>query len=72
MPITTVFIPGIHCSSCAALMKDVSSEFPQIKTIDVNVTAKTVTLDHDENFDMKKWTEEIESLDTKYRILPRS
>lgn len=65
---TTVSIPGIHCASCAALIKDVSSEFPSIKNINVDVDTKKVTLDHDENFDMKKWIQEIESLDPKYKV----
>ena len=65
---TVVSIPGIHCASCAALIKDVSSEFPSIKQVDVDIGTKNVTLDHDETFDMKKWTEEIEALDPKYKI----
>lgn len=65
-----VSIPGIHCVSCAALIKDVSSEFPSIKSIDVDLETKKVTLAHDESFDMKKWTEEIETLDPKYKIHP--
>ena len=69
---TTVSIPGIHCASCAALIKDVSSEFPSIKTIDVDIDTKKVTLDHDESFDMQKWTSEIEALDPKYKIHPTS
>lgn len=67
----TIFsIPGIHCASCAALIKDVSSEFPSIKTVDVDVDTKKVTLDHDERLDMQKWTEEIESLGETYKVLP--
>lgn len=65
---TTVSIPGIHCSSCAALIKDVSSEFPSIKNVDVDVDTKKVTLEHDESFDQQKWTEEIEALDEKYKV----
>jgi copper chaperone CopZ len=65
---TTVSIPGIHCASCAALIKDVSSEFPSIKNIDVDVDTKKVTLEHDESFDQQKWTEEIEALDEKYKV----
>ena len=67
---TTVFIPGIHCASCVALIKDVSSEFPTIKRVDVNIDTKKVTLDHDPDFDLAKWSEEIESLDEKYKIHP--
>jgi copper chaperone CopZ len=70
MLITKVSIPGIHCASCAALIKDVSSEFPAIKQTAVDIETKEVTLDHDEGFDMQKWTEEIESLDEKYKVHP--
>ncbi len=69
---TTVSIPGMHCASCAALIKDVSSEFPSIKSINVDVDTKNVTLNHDESFDMQKWATEIEALDPKYKILPTS
>jgi copper chaperone CopZ len=65
---TIVSIPGIHCPSCAALIKDVSGEFPSIKNINVDVDTKKVTLDHDDDFDMQKWSQEIESLDPKYKI----
>lgn len=70
MPITKVSIPGIHCASCATLIKDVSGEFPSIKSVDVDVDAKHVTLEHDESFNMQKWVEEIEALDPKYTIQP--
>jgi len=69
---TTVSIPGIHCSGCATLIKDVSSEFPAITNADVNLDTKIVTLDHGEDFDMQKWTQEIEELDEKYKIHPVS
>ena len=65
---TTVSIPGIHCPSCAALIKDVSSEFLAIKSVSVDVDTKKVILDHDESFDMQQWSAEIESLDPKYKI----
>lgn len=61
-------IPGIHCASCAALIKDVSGEFPAIKNVDVDIDTKKVTLDHDESFDKQKWTAEIEALDPKYKV----
>lgn len=65
---TIVSIPGIHCASCAALIKDVSGEFPSIKTITVDIDSKKVTLDHDEGLDMQKWIQEIEALDEKYKV----
>ncbi len=72
MPTTKVSIPGIHCEACAKLIKDVSSENVQIKNVDVDLNTKTVTLDHEADFDLKKWSEEIESLDEKYKIQPSS
>ena len=66
---TIVSIPGMHCASCATLIKDVSSEFPSLKKVDVDLSAKTVTLDHDEHFDRQQWTEEIESLGDTYKII---
>jgi copper chaperone CopZ len=67
---TTVSIPGIHCASCAALIKDVSGDFPAVTHIDVDIDAKTVTLDHDDRFDQRDWIREIEALDPKYAVHP--
>ncbi len=66
---TTVSIPGIHCTACAALIKDVSSEFAYIHSVDVDVDTKKVTLEHEENFDLQQWKKEIESLDPKYAVI---
>jgi len=68
MKTITVSIPGIHCDACSMLIKDVSSEFPAIANVEVDIATKQVTLEHDENFDVQKWKEEIESLDEKYKI----
>lgn len=66
---TSVSIPGIHCASCAALIKDVSSDFPAITNINVDIEKKTVSLEHEEVLDMKKWKEEIEALGETYKIV---
>ncbi|MBI5413735.1 heavy-metal-associated domain-containing protein [Candidatus Peregrinibacteria bacterium] len=65
---TTVSIPGMHCNSCAALVKDVSSEFPAIKNVNIDIATKRVELDHSEELDMNAWTREIESLGEKYKV----
>ena len=65
---TTVSIPGIHCTSCATLIKDVCAEFPAIKKVDIDLASKQVTIVHDEQFDLPQWSLEIESLDPKYKI----
>ncbi len=70
--ITTISIPGIHCASCAALIKDVSSEFPDITNVTVDLATKIVTIDHNERLNLQKWTQEIESLDLKYKVQPAS
>ena len=70
MPTTKVSIPGIHCAGCAKLIKDVASDYPLITNVDVDLNTKTVTLDHDPDFDLTKWSEEIESLDEKYKVHP--
>ena len=58
----------MHCASCAALIKDISSEFPSIRNIDIDVVSKKVTIEHTEEFDAQKWTQEVESLDEKYKV----
>ncbi len=70
MPTTKVSIPGIHCEGCAKLIKDVSGDYPLLNSVDVDLNAKIVTLDHGPDFDLAKWSEEIESLDEKYKIHP--
>ncbi len=70
MPTTKVSIPGIHCEGCAKLIKDVASDYPLITNVDVDLNTKTVTLEHDPDFDLTKWSEEIESLDEKYKVHP--
>ncbi len=70
MPTTEVSIPGIHCASCAALIKDVSSEFPEITNVAVDVESKKVTLEHDDSFDISTWKAEIEALGGTYKVTP--
>ena len=68
MPTTTLHIPGLHCASCVNLVKDVSGAFQGITTVNVDLSAKKVTLEHSDIFDLQKWTEEIESLGDAYRV----
>lgn len=65
---TTLSIPGMHCESCISLIKDVSSEFPSIQNINVNLETKRIELDHAEDFDFAAWSKEVESLGEKYKI----
>ncbi len=68
MTTTTVSIPGIHCAACATLIKDVSSEFPQIQQANVDIETKNVTIEHDDSFDLAAWTAEIENLGDTYKV----
>lgn len=72
MPATKVSISGIHCEACVKLIKDVSSDHPLLTNVNVDLPAKIVTLDHEPDFDLAKWSEEIEALGEKYtvRLLP--
>lgn len=65
---TMVQIPGIHCESCAKLIKSVSAEYPQIKNVDVDMDSKKITLDHSDDFDLAKWVNEVESLGDSYAV----
>lgn len=65
---TIVSIPGIHCASCAAMIKDISSEFPEIKNVNVDVQTKKVTIEHEESFNLSKWKAEIETLGDAYKV----
>lgn len=65
---STFKIPGIHCAGCANLIRDVSSEFPAIKNVAVDIESKQVELEHEESLDMKKWAEEIEALGEQYKV----
>lgn len=67
---TRVSIPGMHCASCASLIKDVTSEFPAVTDVDVNLDTKIVTLTHDESFDLDGWKGEVHSLGDTYAVLP--
>lgn len=62
----------MHCASCAAMIKDISSEFPEIKNVAVDVQTKKVTLEHDDAFNVGKWQAEIEALGEPYKVHPAS
>ena len=53
---TKVSIPGIHCASCAAMIKDVSADFPQVKNVTVDIGTKNITIEHSDDFDLSAWT----------------
>ena len=50
------------------LIKDVSSEFPAIKNVSVDLQTKKVTLEHEEGLDLVPWKKEIEALGDAYKV----
>ena len=58
----------MHCASCAALIKDVSGEFPEVTGADVDLAQKTVTLTHADNLDLTHWKAAIEELGEEYAV----
>ncbi len=60
-------IQGMHCTSCKALIEDVCGELPGVTSCDVDVTAGTATLEHEESFDIEGAAKEIETLGD-YRV----
>ncbi len=65
----TVFsIPGIHCKACETLIKDVTSSFPSVQHVSVNLDTKEVTLDYGDDFDVSAWTREVETLGDAYKV----
>lgn len=66
---TTIQIPGMHCQSCATLVKEVSEELPSVHSVNVDLESKKVVIDHDDNLDLAALTKEIESLGDEYKVL---
>lgn len=66
---TTVQIPGMHCQSCATLVKEVGEEFPGVHNVNVDLESKEVVIDHDDNLDLAALTKEIESLGDEYKVI---
>ncbi|HLC75596.1 MAG TPA: heavy metal-associated domain-containing protein [Candidatus Peribacterales bacterium] len=65
---TTFSIPGMHCASCASLIKDVSSEFSEVTDTNVDLERKIVTLIHEDDFDIDQWKASIEELGSEYSV----
>ena len=70
MNTTIVSIPGIHCDACSSLIKDVSSDFPEIESVEVDINSKQVTLKHTEDFPKENWIRALEDLGDKYKVEP--
>ncbi len=63
-------VPGIHCPACAALIRDVSSDFPAITNVDVDIGKKQVTLDYETGFSVSDWSNALAALGDTYTPQP--
>jgi copper chaperone CopZ len=55
-------VKGFHCKSCKMLVEDVAEDFSEIQSCTVDVDAGKVLVEHADNFDLKKFKDEIEDL----------
>lgn len=64
---TTFYIKGTHCASCKALIEDVCSEIPGIKSCAVNFQTGETIMEHEDTLDWSSVKREIEALG-KYSV----
>ena len=70
MATTIVSIPGIHCDACSTLIKDVSSDFSEIESVEVDTHSKQVTVKHNDDFPKDRWVAAVEELGDTYKVQP--
>lgn len=59
---TALTIKGTHCNSCKALIEDLCTEIPGIKSCNVDFKTGITKIEHEENVDWQKFKIEVESL----------
>ena len=65
---TIITVQGTHCNSCAELIKDVCSEFPEIKKCSVDVKTGKTVIEHEGKLNIAKLKKEIEGLG-EYKVV---
>ena len=66
--ITKIKISGMHCHSCAALIKDVCSDIKGIKSCQVDFASGEGTVEHEDSDDLNELKKEIKKLGQGYEI----
>ena len=59
---TIITVKGTHCKSCKALIEEVCSEIPGVKSCTVDFKTGKTIIEHEEKLDLKKLKKEIEGL----------
>lgn len=49
MSTTTLHVPGIHCGNCKSAIEGALSELGGVRSAEVSVEERTVTVDYDES-----------------------
>ncbi len=65
---TILSIPGICCDSCKRLIAGISSLFPQIRTVEVDILSHRVSLQHTEEFNVRSWIALLEHRSHKFKV----
>ena len=68
MTTATFSVPGIHCNSCALMIQEIGTEFPDIGKTDVDTEKKTVTIEYGDGLDLDAWKQEIEGMGEQYKV----
>ena len=64
---TKIKITGMHCDSCRALIEDVASEIPGVKSCTVDPATGNGVIEHDDTFDFNFFVEGLKPFD-KYSV----
>lgn len=65
---TTFTVKGTHCNACKLLIEEVCTEFTGIKSCLVDFKTGKTTIEHDQPINIKKLSQEIESLG-EYKVI---
>lgn len=55
------------CPSCKAIIEDIATDFPEIKSCEVSLESGIGNLEYNEKFDLDKFKSEIENIG-KYEL----
>lgn len=59
---TTFTVKGTHCNACKILIEEVCSEFAGVNSCLVDFKTGKTIIEHEPSLDLKKLSQEIESL----------
>ncbi len=62
MQTTTIKIKGTHCNSCKFLIEDVCKDIKGAKACAVDFQTGETVIKHDEDFNLRAFKKEVESL----------